>query len=183
MHFERAGNVLIEDTFGGGFQNARGGTYLYILDSGATTLIGSQTESMTNSIVYHETSIPGGGDYSYPMTIINSTFGDPIIFNARRTLVSTGNVFGPKTFQADERLRPRDGCFYDRRNRRRDGSGASDRLRNRRSIRNARADAVVFTNRLTGRKSERNDDLLFKLSPQHYTVSGRRNGRARDGRQ
>ncbi len=105
MHFERAGNVFIEDTFGGGFQNARGGTYLYILDSGATTVIGSQTESMTNSIVYYETSIPGGGDYSYPMTIINSTFGDPIIFNARRTLVSTGNAYGPKTFQADERLR------------------------------------------------------------------------------
>lgn len=105
MHFERAVGVLIQDTFGGGFQHARGGTFLYILDTGVTTIIGSQTESMTASIVYYENSIPGGGDYSYPMTIINSVFGDPIIFNARRTLVSTGNLYGPKTFTADERLR------------------------------------------------------------------------------
>lgn len=105
MHFERAGGVLIQDTFGGGFPNALGGTFLYILDTTITTIIGSQTEAMTNSIVYYETPIPGGGDHSYPITIINSVFGYPIIFNARRTLVSTGNLYGPKTFQADERLR------------------------------------------------------------------------------
>ena len=105
MHFERAGGVLIQDTFGGGFQTARGGTFLNILDTGITTIIGSQTESMTASIVYNETNIQGAGDYSYPLTIINSIFGEPIIFNARRTLVSTGNLYGPKTFQADDRLR------------------------------------------------------------------------------
>ena len=105
MHFERAGGVLIEDTFGGGSLARRGGTFIYILDTGPTTVINSQTESMTNSIVYYEKSIPGGGDYSYPMTVINSIFGDSIIFNARRTFVSTGNLYGPKTFQADERLR------------------------------------------------------------------------------
>lgn len=105
MHFERSVGLLIQDTFGGGFQNVRGGTFLTILETGITTIIGSQTESMTNSIVYHETSIPGGGDYSYPMTIINSVFGDPIVFNGRRTLVSTGNAYGPDTFHADERLR------------------------------------------------------------------------------
>lgn len=105
MHFERAGFVLIQDTFSGGFQNAHGGTFINILDNAHITVIGSQCESMTASIVYNETSIQGAGDYSYPMTLINNGFGAPIIFNARRTLVSTGNLYGAKTFKADDRLR------------------------------------------------------------------------------
>jgi Pectate lyase superfamily protein len=105
MHFERAGGVLVQDTFGGGFQSAKGGVFLNILDTTFTSIIGSQTESMTASIVYNETKIQGAGDYSYPLNIIGSIFGDPIIFNARRTLVSSGNLYGPKTFQADDRLR------------------------------------------------------------------------------
>ncbi|MCY7377609.1 MAG: glycoside hydrolase family 55 protein [Pyrinomonadaceae bacterium] len=105
MNFERAGGVLIQDTFGGGFLSARGGVFLNILDTTITTIIGSQTESTTASIVYNEVKNPSAGDYSYPLNIINSVFGDPIIFNARRTLVSVGSLYGPKTFQADERLR------------------------------------------------------------------------------
>ncbi len=105
MNFERVGGVLIEDTFGGGFPEARGGTYLNILDSGGITIIGSQTESMTNSIVYNEVENPSAGDYSYPITIIGSLFGDPIIFKARRTFVSTGSVYGAATFKADKMLR------------------------------------------------------------------------------
>ncbi len=105
MHFERAGGVLVEDTFGGGFNSAPGGVFLNILDTTITTIIGSQTEAMTASIVYNEVKNPNAGDYSYPFTIVGSVFGNPIIFNARRTLVSTGNSYGAKTFQADERLR------------------------------------------------------------------------------
>ncbi len=105
MHFERVGMVIIQDTFGGGFQNAKGGTFINVLDSGNLTVIGSQTEAMTNSFVYNEVKNPYAGDYSYPITFVNSIFGDPIIFNARRTFVSTGNSYGPQTFRADERLR------------------------------------------------------------------------------
>lgn len=105
MHFERAGFIMIQNTYGGGFPQALGGTYLNILDSGPVTIIGSQTEAMTNSIVYNGVNNPMAGDYSYPFAIINSIFGDPIIFNARRTLVSTGNMYGGDTFRADERLR------------------------------------------------------------------------------
>ncbi|MBP6002774.1 MAG: hypothetical protein KA746_05000 [Pyrinomonadaceae bacterium] len=105
MHFERVGAVLIEDTFGGGFVNAFGGTFINILDSAVTTIIGSQTEQMTASIVYNGVENPYAGDYSYPITIINSIFDAPIIFKARRTLVSTGSFYGPKTFSADERVR------------------------------------------------------------------------------
>lgn len=105
MHFERAASIYIEDTFGGGFLTARGGTYLKILISGNVTIINSQTESMTNSFVLNEPKIAGAGDYSYPITFVNVTFGDPIIFNERRTLVSVGSFYGPKTFQAGENVR------------------------------------------------------------------------------
>ncbi len=105
MTFERAGMVLVQDTYAGGFSAGRGGTFLNILDTSSTTIIGSQAEAMTNSIVYNEVNNPSAGDYSYPLTIINSIFDDPIVFKARRTLVSTGNLYGAETFQADERLR------------------------------------------------------------------------------
>jgi len=105
MYFERAGMILIQDTFSGGFQGAIGGTFISILDNAVITILNSQCESMTNSIVYNPKNIQYVGDYSYPMTLINCIFGEPIILNARRTFVSTGNLYGPKTFQADERVR------------------------------------------------------------------------------
>lgn len=105
MNFEHVGIVLVQDTFGGGFYNARGGTFINILDSTNFTILNSQTESMTNSLYYNEANNPYAGDYSYPITIINSILGDPIVFNARRTLVSTGNLYGGKTWTADERVR------------------------------------------------------------------------------
>ncbi|MEZ5428391.1 MAG: glycosyl hydrolase family 28-related protein [Pyrinomonadaceae bacterium] len=105
MHFERVTAVLVQDTFGGGFAGSLGGTFLNILDSGVLTVIGSQTENMTNSLVYNETGNQYAGDYSYPINFVNCVFGNPIIFKARRTFVSTGTLYLGDTFQADERLR------------------------------------------------------------------------------
>ena len=105
MHFERASGILVDNTVGGGFSNAIGGTFLDILDSGGVLVSHSQTESMTNSFVYNGVNNPLAGDYSQPVTFLNSAFGNPIIFNARRTFVSIGNGYGPQTFKADERLR------------------------------------------------------------------------------
>ncbi len=105
MHFERAGAVLIEDTFAGGFPNALGGTFINILDSAITTIIGSQCEVMTASIVYNAIKHPEAGDYSHAITILNSILGDPIIMNARRTIVSLGTSYGPNTWRADDRVR------------------------------------------------------------------------------
>jgi hypothetical protein len=104
MYFRRAGAILIKNTFGGGFHHAYGGTFLNILDSAITTVLNSQTEQMTNSIVYNAEANPGAGDYSYPLTVINCVFGAPIVFKARRTYVSTGNLYLPDTFKADARL-------------------------------------------------------------------------------
>lgn len=105
MHFERSAAVMISDTFGGGFANALGGTFLNILQPGMVTIIGSQTENMTNSIVLNEANIQGAGDYSFPLTIINSTFGNEIFLNARTTLVSTGSAYGPRTFRTNPLVR------------------------------------------------------------------------------
>lgn len=105
MDFERVGMVTISDTFGGGFFNALGGTFINILDSGNITIIGSQTEAMTNSLVYNQAENPSAGDYTYPIAVYNSIFGDPIIFKARRTFVSSGSFYYGNTFTADERVR------------------------------------------------------------------------------
>jgi hypothetical protein len=105
MHFERAAGIVIQDTAGGGFPGALGGTFLDILDSANVTIIGSSTEAMTNSLVYNGVQNPSAGDYSSPITVVNSAFGDPIVFNARRTFVSTGSFYSGDTFHADERLR------------------------------------------------------------------------------
>lgn len=105
MHFERVGMVLIQDTFSGGFANALGGTFINILDSGTMTIIGSQAEAMTNAIVYNGVENPYAGDYSYPINVVNSIFDNAIIFKARRTFVSSGSLYGPRTFSADERVR------------------------------------------------------------------------------
>lgn len=105
MNFERGGGILIDNTFGGGFPDAIGGTFLNVLDSGGILVSHSQTESMTNSFVYNEVNNPDAGDYSTPVTFINSALGSPIVFKARRTLVSTGNVYAADTFKADARVR------------------------------------------------------------------------------
>jgi Pectate lyase superfamily protein len=105
MHFERAAGIYIDNTVGGGFSGAIGGTFLDILDSSSVLVSHSQTEAMTNSFVYNGVNNPYAGDYSAPVTFLNSAFGNPIIFNARRTFVSTGNAYSGNVFKADERLR------------------------------------------------------------------------------
>ncbi len=105
MHFERVLIVLIQNTFGGGLPNAVGGTFINILDSGATTILNSQAENMTYTLRYNAIDHPAAGDYSGPLTLINNMFGDRIEFKARRTLVSMGNYYEPSTFKADKMLR------------------------------------------------------------------------------
>jgi hypothetical protein len=105
MYFERAAGIYIDNTTGGGFSQGVGGTFLNILDSGNVLVSHSQTESMTNSFMYNEIKHPDAGDLSYPIVFLNSSFGNPIVFNARRTFISTGNWYSPMAFKADERLR------------------------------------------------------------------------------
>lgn len=105
MTFWHSGFVLIQDTFGGGFPQAKGGAFINIVDGTSVTVIGSQTESMTNSFIYNEPRLPYHGDYSYPITFIGNIFGDPIEFRGRRTFVSIGNMYSPNTFIAGPEVR------------------------------------------------------------------------------
>lgn len=105
MTFWYAGFVLVQDTFGGGFPNAKGGTFINVVDSSIITVIGSQTESMTYSFIYNEPKLSYHGDYSYPITFIGNIFGDTIEFRGRRTFVSIGNTYSPNTFIAGPEVR------------------------------------------------------------------------------
>lgn len=105
MHFIRSAAILIQDTYGGGFSQALGGTFLKVVTTSNITAINSQTENMTSSFVMNEDAAPGVGDYSYPVTFVNCTFGNPIIFQGRRTFVSIGSLYGPNTFKADALVR------------------------------------------------------------------------------
>ena len=101
MNFVRASAATVQDTFSGGFPSAWGGTFIKTLDAGNITVIGSQIEQMTNTFIMNEEKNPQAGNYSYPITFINCFFGPPIIFYGRRTFVSVGNAYNPKTFKAD----------------------------------------------------------------------------------
>ena len=105
MTFEHAAGILIDNTVGGGYAYALGGTFLNILDSGSVLVSHSQTESMTNSFIYNEQKNPYAGDYTAPITFLNSAFGNPIVFQARRTFVSVGNAYAGNVFKADEWVR------------------------------------------------------------------------------
>lgn len=91
LYITHAGMILIEDTFGGPGPGAKGGDFIHIAENGNLSVINSQCESMTRSLVFGEEA--GAGNLSYPITLVNNIFGNPIEIKARRMLVSTGNLF------------------------------------------------------------------------------------------
>jgi len=97
IQIEKGGLFLIENSFGGRNINSRGGNFLEVLISANITIENSQCEGTTNSLVFK--SVTGfNGDRSYPITVINSIFGDPIRIEGNRTFTSYGNLYGPTTF-------------------------------------------------------------------------------------
>ena len=105
IHLAHAAMVQVQDTFSGGFPGAYGGTFLNVEDSANLTVIGCQTEAMTYTMVINPDNIPGGGDYSYPITFLNNIFGHPSIFNGARNLVSIGNQYNAESFKASPTTR------------------------------------------------------------------------------
>lgn len=105
MNFVRVSALLVQDTFAGGFYTAYGGAFLKTLDGGSITVIACEIEQITYTFIFNEEKNPYAGNLSYPIVFIGNFFGSPIIFNARRSFVSMGNGYNPRTFQADERVR------------------------------------------------------------------------------
>lgn len=97
IYLYRAGMVSITETFAGvpggtgASGGSKGGDFLHIIENGNLTVIGSQTEGMSRSLVFGE--LQGAGNLSYPITLINNIFGEGIEIKARRMLVSTGNLY------------------------------------------------------------------------------------------
>ena len=99
IHIQRAGSMLIEQSFGGGYDYGAGigGTFLNIDFVGSVTIINSGSERGQRSIYTN----PAGAVSSTMINLIGTVFGDKIDLNGRLNFVSSGNFYGPKTIDAE----------------------------------------------------------------------------------
>lgn len=91
------GNLLLEDTFAGAPPGAKGGDFVNADEMAQLTVIGSQCEKMTRSIVFGD--VPGAGNLGYSITLINNVFDDPVEIKGRKTVVSIGNLYGANSIR------------------------------------------------------------------------------------
>lgn len=95
IYIKHNGNLLLEDSFAGAPPGATGGDFVIAEEMGQLTVIGSQCEKMTRSIVFGD--VPGAGNLGYTITLINNVFDNPVEIKGRKTIVSTGNLYGANT--------------------------------------------------------------------------------------
>ena len=102
IHLKRGASVLIENTFGGGYDYDRniGGTFLYIDSIGSATVINSSSERSQRSIY----TAPYGATTSQMLTVIGSTFNDKIELTGRMNFNSTGNLYFGYTMSVDPKV-------------------------------------------------------------------------------
>ena len=96
LYIFRVGTVLIEDTYGGA-TTGDGGDFIHVEDAAQVTVISSECEGMKRSIAYSE--VPGTSNLSFPLTLMNNIFDQPVEMIGARNLVSIGNFYGPKTIK------------------------------------------------------------------------------------
>lgn len=99
IRIKKAGTMLIDQSFGGGYDYAGGigGTFVYIDTIGSLTIINSAAERSRRSIYMN----PAGATSSLMINVIGSVFGDKIELNGRVNFVSSGNFYGANTIHAD----------------------------------------------------------------------------------
>jgi hypothetical protein len=99
IRIKKAGTMLLEQTFGGGYDYGAniGGTFIYIDTIGTLTIINSESERGQRSIYTN----PLGATRSEIITVVGSIFGDVIDLNGGLNYISTGNSYGATTVQAD----------------------------------------------------------------------------------
>ncbi len=102
IHVRRAAGILIEQTFGGGYDyNTQiGGTFLYIDSVGTVTIINSGAERVQRAIY----TAAYGAMSSMMMTVVGSIFSDTIELNGRSNFASTGNLYFGKVFKASPQV-------------------------------------------------------------------------------
>ena len=99
IRVKKAGSMLIEQSFGGGYDYGSniGGTFLYIDTIGSLMMINSGAERNQRSIYTN----PAGSISSMMMTVTGSVFGDKLELHGRLNFVSSGNFFGANNVFAD----------------------------------------------------------------------------------
>ena len=97
IHVVRGTSLLIENTFGGGYDYGGnvGGTFLYVDSVGTITMIASSSERSRRSIYM----APSGATSSQTLNIIGSVFNDPIELNGRMNFTSTGSTYFGTSFK------------------------------------------------------------------------------------
>ena len=105
IYLKSSGFVTIDTTTGAGPPQAQARraalakTFIYIGGShGTITVINSQAEEIEN---FMEVTAPP--NYSYPITVINSIIGRPVLLKANCIYVSIGNFYGAGVVQAVEK--------------------------------------------------------------------------------
>jgi hypothetical protein len=99
IRVKKAGSMLIEQTFGGGYDYGTGigGTFLFIDTIGSLTMIGSAAERNQRSIYTN----PAGSISSMMLTTVGNVFGDKLELHGRLNFVSSGNFFAANNVIAD----------------------------------------------------------------------------------
>ena len=99
IRIQKAGGVLIQQTYGGGYNygDNSGGTFLHIDAAVSVTVISSGSERSERSIYTN----PQSAVSSMMLNVMGSVFGDPIDLNGRLNYVSNGNFYFARTLDAE----------------------------------------------------------------------------------
>lgn len=99
IHIQKAGSMLVEQSFGGGYDDASGvgGTFLYIDTIGSLTVVNSGSERGKRSIYTN----PAGAITSMMISVVGSVFGNPVELHGRLNYMSSGTFYQATTIKAD----------------------------------------------------------------------------------
>jgi hypothetical protein len=97
---KRVGTMLIEQSFGGGYNYTTevGGTFIYIDTILAMTIVNSSAERTKRDIY----TVPQGSVSSVMINSIGSVWNDRIELNGRLNFISTGNFYGARGIAASK---------------------------------------------------------------------------------
>lgn len=91
IRVKKAASVLVQNSFGGGYDYAGsiGDTFIYVDSIGTMTLVSASSERSKRSIY----AVPFGAVSSQTFNVIGSVFNDPIELSGRMNYVSSGNIY------------------------------------------------------------------------------------------
>jgi len=99
IRLQKAGVILIDQTYGGGYNYGPqvGGTFLYIDTATSVTVVSSEAERNQRSIYTN----PQGSISSMMLNVIGCVFADKVDLNGRFNFLSSGNFYGARTIDAE----------------------------------------------------------------------------------